>query len=71
MSNATNYGTIHNYQTGDLIRSASHDDWSRSVMHGDKYTGAFLDIDGTKVYLDGGPKTVEEQADEATNFFQR
>lgn len=68
-----NYGTIRNYKTGEFIRTATFADWQRSQMHADKQTGRFVDIDGPHgaIYLDGGPKSVEDQADEDTNFFQR
>lgn len=47
------YGTIYDYATGKIIRSASREDWLRAQQHGERHTGAHRDADGTSIYCDG------------------
>ena len=71
----SDYGTVTDYQTGAPLRPATLKEWRRSAdklngRESDSYTRAW-NLDGTAVYVDGGPEAevtredIRELRDEA------
>lgn len=48
------YGDILDYQTADVIRPATREDWQHARTHGQPHTGVYADpTTGDTVYCDG------------------
>lgn len=53
------YGTLNDYRTGSIIRSATRADWLRGRAEGDSGTGAH-EADGVRVFIDGPDEDPEQ-----------